>query len=157
MVEHQGLVVEKEGDAIAVPGQGVVVKTDQGRFATLGADGNWHGFVPTTQQRDILNGEGRELTEDEASVFDPLKAAAEAKDVDVAGSEAVAPTGAVDDFTPGGGMGPVGPVGADTSGEGNVGARSDRPETDIDPSLRPATKDELDAMGSAAPKRSGKA
>src|SRR5687768_16693964 len=146
-VEHQGLVVEKDGDAIVAAGQAVVVKTDTGRFATLVADGNWHGYVPSTQMRDILGGEG-EPVEDEPSPLDVARGNADVKAVDVVGSEAASPTGAVDDFSPGGGMGPVGAVGADTTGEasqGNVGADANRSQTDIDPSMRPATKDELDA------------
>lgn len=147
LVEHQGLVVEKEGDAVALHDQGVVVKTEAGRFATLGTDGNWHGYVPSTQVRDILNGEGQTLEGDDAAPFRPLEAMADAKDVDVVGSEAAAPTGAIDDFSPGGGR--------DSTG-GNVGASSDRPLTDVDPSLAPATKDELDRGGASGATSRGK-
>lgn len=177
LVEHQGLVVEKEGDAVALHDQGVVVKTEAGRFATLGTDGNWHGYVPSTQVRDILNGEGQTLEGDDAAPFRPLEAMADAKDVDVVGSEAAAPTGAIDDFSPGGGRGnevtsieTVDQGGsttttiADSSGEhtatdstgGNVGASSDRPLTDVDPSLAPATKDELDRGGASGATSRGK-
>lgn len=105
-VEFQGTVVETAEnvpsgvDAVVQQGQGLVFRTEGNRFGTLGADGFYHGYVPSTQVRDILLGAGDDVSDEPASAMD--LAIERAKDLGsdmVVGSEAPLPTGDVDNQT----------------------------------------------------------
>ncbi len=140
-VAHQGTVVETRGDNTVVQdGQGLVLKTEGNRFATLGADGFYHGYVPSTQVRDILMGAGEEVKEEDVSAMD--LALQRAKDQDapqVAGSEAPFPTGDVENIT-------------DPALEKAIDNRAAGETTDHDPRNAPATAAELEAKQPKAPK-----
>lgn len=106
-VEFQGTVVETAdqaptsgGDAVIQHGQGLVFRTEGNRFGTLGADGFYHGYVPSTQVRDILMGAGDAVEDEPATAMDlAIDKAKEQGSEPVAGSEAPFPTGDVDNQT----------------------------------------------------------
>lgn len=101
-VEHQGTVVEVASggpgaEAVIQDGQGIVFKTEDNRFGTLGADGFYHGYVPSTQVRDILNGAGEDAEIEEITGVDLAMQKAKEQDAKLPlGSEAAAPTGDID-------------------------------------------------------------
>jgi hypothetical protein len=129
-VEHQGTVVDipttgvTGAEAVIQQGQGLVFKTEAGRFGTLGADGFYHGYVPSTQVRDILNGAGEDAeAEPKTALDEALEKAKQQGAEHIAGSEAPAPTGDVDN---------------ETDPSPMVSAA----QTDRDPTLTPLTADE---------------
>ena len=100
-VEHQGTVVEiasggPGAEAVIQNGQGLVFRTEDNKFGTLGADGFYHGYVPSTQVRDILMGQGNEVRPEETTAMEVAMQKAQEQDAQVvAGSEAPFPTGDV--------------------------------------------------------------
>lgn len=151
-VAHQGVVVEvpdktiEGAEAVVQEGQGLVFRTEGNRFGTLGADGFYHGYVPSTQVRDILMGQGENVDDEPVTAMDQaIDKAHELGAEPVAGSEAPFPTGDIEGKTDA----VVGP----NIAEGNVGAK-DELTTDRDPTMAPATKAELDELSGKQGKKS---
>lgn len=151
-VEHQGAVVDLPADApagteaVIQEGQGLVFKTEAGRFGTLGADGFYHGYVPSTQVRDILNGQGNDVTDEPTTALDEaIEKSREQDAAKVAGSEAPAPTGDVEASTD--------PAIGPNIAEGNVGGK-DELVTDHNPTMAPASKAELDDISAKGKSKS---